>query len=293
MFYISSKKGDKYGVTDTKDKAEEFYTLEEIKHYCNSGIDIRGYNNGMVKCISDNVLNDFTRAVKSIVAKLKLLNVTERNERIKRVRELALQFGVIENANELSVDIEGYKLFLNSPAYNTFIDYYTGDMIQKIDVCDKRVADLSRLGEKAFDNITLKVGKDLIITMHDVLNEIQKVENTGYKTIHNNVVHYIGITPTNRMFKVFVGDNLFSVKVDLYDKVKQDYKKIKSTKVKKHVNFLRYLDKVLSSPHKQDFVISKFTTKNIVLIGRLDVIIGNLKDKYPTLHDVYIRYASK
>lgn len=31
MFYISSKKGDKYGVTDSRDGVEEFYTKLELK----------------------------------------------------------------------------------------------------------------------------------------------------------------------------------------------------------------------------------------------------------------------
>lgn len=33
MFYISSKNGDKLGVTDTKDNVEEFYTKEELADF--------------------------------------------------------------------------------------------------------------------------------------------------------------------------------------------------------------------------------------------------------------------
>lgn len=33
MFYVSSKNGDKLGVTDTKDNVEEFYTKEELADF--------------------------------------------------------------------------------------------------------------------------------------------------------------------------------------------------------------------------------------------------------------------
>ena len=33
MFYVSSKNGDKYGVTDTNDNIEEFYTSEQLSDF--------------------------------------------------------------------------------------------------------------------------------------------------------------------------------------------------------------------------------------------------------------------
>lgn len=45
MFYVSSKRGDKLGVTDTKDGVEEFYTREELaSFYRNDGIKIVGFD---------------------------------------------------------------------------------------------------------------------------------------------------------------------------------------------------------------------------------------------------------
>lgn len=42
MFYVSSIKKNKYGITDTKDGVEEFYNKKEIKQFINAGIEIDG-----------------------------------------------------------------------------------------------------------------------------------------------------------------------------------------------------------------------------------------------------------
>ena len=44
MFYISSKNGDKLGVTDTRDNKEEFYTKDELSKICRENrIRINGF----------------------------------------------------------------------------------------------------------------------------------------------------------------------------------------------------------------------------------------------------------
>lgn len=40
MYFISRKKGDKYGVVDTKDWVEEFYTVDELKSFEGLGLKI-------------------------------------------------------------------------------------------------------------------------------------------------------------------------------------------------------------------------------------------------------------
>ena len=42
MFYISRRRGSKYGVVDTSDGVEEFYTKERLKSFYDRGIDIEG-----------------------------------------------------------------------------------------------------------------------------------------------------------------------------------------------------------------------------------------------------------
>lgn len=49
MFYISRRRGSKYGVVDTSDGVEEFYTKERLKSFYDRGINIEGvsYVNGL------------------------------------------------------------------------------------------------------------------------------------------------------------------------------------------------------------------------------------------------------
>lgn len=42
MFYVSSKKDNLIGVTDTSDNIEEFYTSEQISTFISRGIKITG-----------------------------------------------------------------------------------------------------------------------------------------------------------------------------------------------------------------------------------------------------------
>lgn len=42
MFYVSRQVGRKYGVVDTSDNVEEFYSKSELEHYYNSGIEVKG-----------------------------------------------------------------------------------------------------------------------------------------------------------------------------------------------------------------------------------------------------------
>lgn len=37
MFYVSSEENGRYGVTDTKDNVEEYYTKQELLSFINKG----------------------------------------------------------------------------------------------------------------------------------------------------------------------------------------------------------------------------------------------------------------
>lgn len=43
MFYVSSEGNGRYGVTDTKDNVEEYYTKQELLNFINQGVSIKGY----------------------------------------------------------------------------------------------------------------------------------------------------------------------------------------------------------------------------------------------------------
>lgn len=56
MFYVSSKKGDLYGVTDTKDEVEEFYSKEQLFKYCTEGIKIAGIFGTSINITSPQII---------------------------------------------------------------------------------------------------------------------------------------------------------------------------------------------------------------------------------------------
>lgn len=43
MFYVSSEGNGRYGVTDTKDNVEEYYTKQELLNFIIQGVSIKGY----------------------------------------------------------------------------------------------------------------------------------------------------------------------------------------------------------------------------------------------------------
>ena len=76
MFYVSSIKGDKIGVTDTADGVEEFYTDSQIVQFLESKVDIYGtsYYNHKANCsvikINQNLNVDLLRTLLSSWKKL-------------------------------------------------------------------------------------------------------------------------------------------------------------------------------------------------------------------------------
>lgn len=294
MLYISCKKGDLYGVMDTDDGVVEMYSVDEIINFKKSGLDIRGISldkgKVIIYCKSDNILNDFIKSIKSTLAMLSLFGVSEREAKIRKIQDLAVSYGIVLVPTQLSIDIDRHKLFIKSSAFNTFVDYETGGTIKKLDVCDKNVASLSRLGIEAFSNITLKVGQDLTITMNDLIKEVFEVVNFFEWDYHTDFkdVQYIGITPSNRMFKILVDYTLYSVRLDLLEKVISNADKILNTKVEKMYGFEDYIKTEIRKRNKS-FLVSKFSKKSYKATT-VNGLINKLKDKYPTLHDVYVRY---
>lgn len=83
MFYVSSKKDNLIGVTDTSDNIEEFYTLEQISTFISRGVKITGVSatsNGItakITCIDNkfySVIEEtlFNNAVNGLPLRLKL-----------------------------------------------------------------------------------------------------------------------------------------------------------------------------------------------------------------------------
>lgn len=77
MFYVSSRKGMKFGITDTEDGVEEFYTRKEIINMAYRGIEIAGVNCSYYNCYGNTVahvdsigVSDFAENFRDVKAKL-------------------------------------------------------------------------------------------------------------------------------------------------------------------------------------------------------------------------------
>lgn len=56
MFYVSSKNGSHFGVTDTKDNVQEYYSREELLAFHDKGITIHGVTSSKITITSPEVI---------------------------------------------------------------------------------------------------------------------------------------------------------------------------------------------------------------------------------------------
>lgn len=280
MFFIQHRKNNLFGVTDTSDGITEWYTIEQIREYINQGVAIKGLRNGIPLCKSDYIIKDFTEAIRPLLAKLKVLGVHSNHDIVNHIVKLAIEFGIIENVSQFHIDINTEKVLIKS-YFDHIIDYSKdgNKVIDKIDVCNKEVSKLSKLGIEAFNHITLKVGNN-VITLSNLINEI------SYASANSLVpedIWYIGITPSNKMFKIMANGRYISVKVSTTDYIKENKYKILGTKVFKVSGFGQYINDLCIN-NKKGWGISKMSIKSYST--GID-----LKEKYPTIHDVYERLS--
>lgn len=275
MFFISAFKDNKYGVTDTRDRVTEWYSLEQLKEITARGIQIKGISaKGIPYCKSDNILNDFMVSIKPRLAKLRLVGINDRSAITNDIINFAMECGIIAFKDHLVIDISNEKVLLKG-YYNTILDYSDKQVIDKVDVCDKYVTKLSRLGIEAFNYITLSLKDGTIITLADIVSKMCYLFSFDASKIR-----YIGITPSNKMFKFFIGyDKVVSVKVDTADYIISNKDKILSIKTEQFFNFKSYIRSFGNSPDR--WGISKMSIKPYTNMY-------GLKQKYPTLHDVYV-----
>lgn len=280
MFFIQYRKNNLYGVTDTSDGITEWYTIEQIREYINQGVAIKGLRNSIPLCKSDYIIKDFTEAIRPLLAKLKVLGVHSNHDIVNHIVKLAIEFGIIENVSQFHIDINTEKVLIKS-YFDHIIDYSKegNKVIDKIDVCNKEVSKLSKLGIEAFNHITLKVGND-VITLSDLINEISVA---SANSLLPEDIWYIGITPSNKMFKIMANGRYISVKISTVEYIKENKYKILGTKVSKVSGFGQYINDLCIYSNKS-WGISKMSIKSYST--GID-----LKEKYPTIHDVYERLS--
>ena len=291
MFLVISRKGNLIGVLDTSDGVTEYFTEEQLRSI-RTKIDIGGISpSGKIYCKSESVLTDFINEAQSLIARYLILKVDDKTREYENILNIARKYGLAEESKDISFDFKNKSLILHK--LGIVVPYESADnlsIVTELDVCDKDVVKLSRLGSSAFDYITIYIGnyKYKLSYLLDLLNLI------SVQLRYDNIF-YIGITPSNKMFKVillFKGQAIcVSVKFDTLGVLRRDFHKIISAKVDSFGNFIEYARRyVASNKPDTEAVITKVTVKSMTSWTSKE-LYKRIKEKYKTLQDVYIGFS--
>ena len=274
---FSNTGDDSYLILDTNDKVTQLITKRELLNGLKKGMIVGG------ACISTNgelMLQDtyireavglFQKLVLPKIAMSKFLNKND------GIHNLAKQLGIIPTkGEELKVDFNRGTISLFYQRTTLSFDSQAVQEVERHNITDDNILELTKQGYLSFSSIDIKIG-DIVCTLKDCLDELDLV----LKGMNMERLHYIGITPSNMMFKISYYGSIYSVKFDSFDKAKGNVDKILAMKTTSY-DFRYYLEnKVKYSSTKRKIVVTKISYKR-----GLD--IHDIKQKYKTLQDVYI-----
>lgn len=288
MFYCTgiSKDYNNYLILDTDDNGVEKVSLLSLVRYIKQGIVIENLVrvNSKFEFSSldyiNNLLNIFKEKSQNILTKLAILRKDE-DFGINELSKLAIKLGIIYKDERLRVDIE--KCVVIFPWQHCIYDFSklgNSNKIESIDVCDKRVVELSRLGFEAFNFMTLNLGTKTSPNIANLYDCFKELHDFDYEFSEKHI-KYIGITPSNKMFKVYMSfSEIYSVQFCTLKELRSKFNKIKDLNTTS--NSLRnYMQRKLLSGNDNDVVMCKVSQK------RYRKSIDELKEKYTTLQDVY------
>lgn len=283
MYVCIGVKDGAYRILDSSDKVAEWIpsstVIELVKNRVKiNGLTVESSDFISTVCNSTDAFEEFFKKVKITLAKLHLLQITDRTAKVNQIADLAKKYGFIDSKAEMAISIEDRTLiFVNLNRVLTWEDDCSYSTTQSVDVRSEECVKLSKLGTKAFDFMYLDIeGKR--ITMTELLNEVKKVSN-DFKI---DRIDYIGITPSNNMFKIKAWGDMYSVQFATVAKARTIQDKIIGTSVEKAYGFNSYVRESLRSD--KYFMCIKATLKPSKFRD-----LYELKTKYKTLHDVYIR----
>ena len=283
MYVCIGVKDGMYRILDSSDKVAEWIPSSTVIELVKNKVKINGLtveSSGLIStvCNSTDAFEEFFKKVKITLAKLHLLKITDRTAKVNQIVELAKKYGFIDSKADMTISIEDRALiFVNLNRVFTWENDCSYSTTQSVDVRSEECVKLSKLGTKAFDFMYLEIeGKR--ITMTELLKEVAKVAND----FRLDRIDYIGITPSNNMFKIKAWGDIYSVQFATVAKAKTIRDKILGTSAEKAYGFESYVHNSLNSD--KYFMCIKATLKPSKFRD-----LYELKAKYKTLHDVYIR----
>ena len=290
MLYISGTDGTNYNVVDTNKGQNRVCTLQQIQEFTKQGIRIGGAKvlsdgNVVILCKSSNFLVDFAQSINRTLAALALISTQkDAQSQIKKVEQLAKDFGVIDLDDTLKIDLKGQTVLLPYQdmiiKYDKSGNYDITNNANMLNVVDPQVVNYSHLGFEAFNYMYLELGGKKY-TMTQLTQFLQKID--GH--FNPNAIVYIGITPSNRMFKFKLSNyDIYSVRYDTNENVLKESGKIKTRQATQSYGFEQYVRQLCNTPNldPNGLGIIKCTLKNYSLDR------AGLHAKYSTLQDVFV-----
>ena len=273
-----------------------YYVREGINCKVNKLDSIEGLNIVDIREEVNQKLELFKAKAGLVALKLLLLN----NNKAPEYKDLfdklfihAYDLGLVTNKNQMSVDyVHQGVLFGNLLKIVTFDSskVQTKENVVKsldeLSVLDENVVELSRYGLQALNCMYLEIGNNKVY-----VTELVKFMEAIMGTSFDNV-QYIGITPSNKLFKFVVtqgySKTCCSVAFSDWTTFSNKRKERKLLNSKSVRNYVTYVNNIGSN--NASFYCTKFSYKDYsdYLSGNGESIGRYLKSKYKTLRDVYV-----
>lgn len=292
MFYIQGTDGVMYNLVDSVTGNQKMYSKQQIEELVLQGKRIGGTSknaegNVIIYCKSNNFLYDFAKKVSATLAKLVLIKkVEDAKEKKEYVESIAKDFGVIDRGDTLKIDLGANTVLL--PYQDMMMKYDAQgnfEFVTKtnmLSVTDNKVTEFSKLGVDAFNYIYLEI-KGKKYTMKELTDLLKRIDSF----FDPNRISYIGITPSNRMFKFMQTQGytnvIYSVKFGTVEDLRKEWPKIRNRRAEQSSGFYNYASLVAndSSVNPNNVAVLKATKKEY------DLDVRGLHAKYTTIHDVY------
>ena len=267
---------NRYLVLDTNDKITQMVSEEELIGGIQSGLLIGGatLDSNRRLVMQDTYIREAVELFRRLV--LPKVSVSMFTQKADAIFSLARQLGIIPVDEVLQVDLQ--KKVIALKYQNTTLTFDEGKVLESkhYNIMDKNICEVTNKGVLTFSSIDMKIG-DTSCTLQDCLDELKFV----IKDFDFNKLNYIGITPSNMMFKIVYNRTVYSVKFDTFQKAKADVLKILGMKTTSFElrYYLQHTVQYASTERK--IVVTKIAYKD-------NTYLGNLKKRYKTLQDVYI-----
>ena len=255
MLYISGTDGTNYNVVDTNKGQNRVCSLAQLQEITKQGKKVGGVKvladgSIVVLCKTSNFLVDFAQSINRTLAALALMNTQkDAATQIQKVEQLAKDFGVLDTGDSIKIDLKGQTVLLPYQdmiiKYDKQGNYEITNNANMLNVVDPQVVNYSHLGFDAFNYMYLEVGGKKY-TMTQLTQFLQQVDSS----FNPSAIVYIGITPSNRMFKFKLSNyDIYSVRYDTNENVLKESGKIKTRQATQSYGFERYVRQLCNTPN--------------------------------------------